>query len=214
MSEQIYAREATAAGTGAIRTQEPATPTYASLAERTALLRDPVQLTQADVGELHRTVQIGDLDERASRVAVQEPSDLLEALATEFGLSWTTIARMVGVTDAAVRKWRRGEPIAPENRRRLARGVAFLQILGTFPVQDSASWLEMRISDDATITAVDLFSEGRADLLFELVGNRATPHQVLEGFDPNWRHIYAVDERFAVVEGPDGDPVITQRRDR
>jgi hypothetical protein len=213
MSDETYARDATAGGTGAIRPPEPATPTFAPLVKRTALLRDRVQLTQSDVLELHRSVQISDLDERASRVAVQEPGDLLDALAAEFGLSWTTIARMVGVTDAAVRKWRRGEPIAPENRRRLARGVAFLQILSTFPIQDAASWLEMRISGDATITAVDLFSEGRADLLFELVGNRATPHQVLEGFDPNWRRNYAADERFEVVEGPDGEPVISQRRD-
>jgi len=155
---------------------------------------------------------MSDLDDRASRVAVQDPAELLELLATEFGLSWTTIARMVGVTDAAVRKWRRGEQIAPENRRRLARSVAFLQILGRFPVNDASTWLEMRISGDATITAVDLFTDGRADLLFELVGNRATPHQVLEGFDPNWRENYAADQRFEVVEAPDGEPVITQRR--
>src|SRR5262245_59725114 len=124
MSEQTYGRDATAGGTGALRRPEPTLPpTFAPLVKRTALLRDRVQLTQSDVLELQRSVQITDLDERASRVAVQEPGDLLDALATEFGLSWTTIARMVGVTDAAVRKWRRGEPIAPENRRRLARGV-------------------------------------------------------------------------------------------
>ena len=214
MSEQTYGRDATAAGTGTIRRPAPATPTYASLTQQTAMLRDRVGLTQADVDELHRTVQVGDLDDRASRVAVQEPAILLDALSAEFGLSWTTIARMVGVTDAAVRKWRRGEPIAPENRRRLARGVAFIQILGTFPVRDAASWLEMRISEEATITAVDLFSDGRADLLFELVGNRATPHEVLEGFDPNWRRNYAADERFEVVDAPDGQPAITQRRDQ
>jgi len=214
MTETAFRTDATAADTAALKAPKAPAPTFASLAHHTALLRDQVQVAQSDVVELHRTVQLGDLDERTSRVAFQEAGELLELLATEFGLSWTTIARMVGVTDAAVRKWRRGEQTTPENRRRLARGVAFLQIIGErFPVHDAASWLEMRISDDATITALDLYREGRLDLLFELIGARANPHQVLDAFDPNWRQTYGVDERFKVVEGPDGEPVIVQRRD-
>jgi hypothetical protein len=214
MSEIAFTTDATAADTASLKTPEVAAPTFASLAHDTALLRDRVQVTQSDVAELHRTVQLGDLDERTSRVAFQEASELLEALATEFGLSWTTIARMVGVTDAAVRKWRRGDQTTPENRRRLARGVAFLQIIGErFPVRDAASWLEMRISEDATITPLDLYREGRIDLLFELSGARANPHQALDAFDPNWRRNYGVDERFKVVNAPDGEPVIVQRRD-
>jgi DNA-binding transcriptional regulator YiaG len=214
MSETTYGTDATAADTASIKAPKTAAPTFASLAHRTALLRDRVHMTQSDVVELHQTAQLGDLDERTSRVAFQESTELLEALAGEYGLSWTGIARLVGVSDAAVRKWRRGEPTTPENRRRLARGVACLQIIEErFPVRDAASWLEMRISDDATITPVDLFNEGRVDLLFELVGARANPHQVLDAFDSNWRQTYCVDEQFRVVDAPDGEPVITQRRD-
>ena len=58
MSEQTYAQDATAGATGTIRLPEPATPTFAPLVKRTAQLRDRVQLTQSDVRDLHRTVQI------------------------------------------------------------------------------------------------------------------------------------------------------------
>src|SRR5947208_1664383 len=106
MSETTYRGDATAADTATIKTPKTPSPTFASLSRRTALLRDHVQLTQSDVVELHQTVQLGDLDERTSRVAFQESVELLEVLASESGLSWATIARLVGVSDAAVRKWR------------------------------------------------------------------------------------------------------------
>lgn len=205
---------ATAQGTGTVRTPDRPSTTFASLAVRAARLRDEVQLTQADVADIHRQTQLGALDEQTAIVALQDPNALLDVLANEYGLSWTTIARLVGVTDAAVRKWRRGETIAAENRRRLARGVAFLQILtSAYPVTDVASWVEMRVSDESTITAAEIYSEGRPDLLFELVGQRMTPRQVLDAFDPNWSSSYAADRRFTVEDGPDGQPVIVQRRE-
>jgi transcriptional regulator with XRE-family HTH domain len=204
---------ATAAGTSSIRIPEVATPTYATLAHRAALLRDRVERTQDDVTDLHRETQLGELDERTAFVALQETDELLDELATRRGLSWSTMARMVGVSDAAIRKWRRGEAVAAENRRRLARAVAFLQMLAdVFPVGDPGSWLEMRISEDATVTAIDVYADGRPDLLFEIVGQRLTPHQVLEAFDPDWRQNYVRDDRFAVVEAPDGEMAMVERR--
>jgi hypothetical protein len=203
---------ATAAGTDAIKQTTPPSPTYASLTRRAGHLRDRMQLAHDDVRELHRETQLRHLDERTAVIGIQDPQELLDELATRYGLSWTTIARMVGVTDAAIRKWRRNEHIGPENRRRLARATAFIQILNdTFPVGDVASWLEMRIADDATVTALDLFSEGRVDLLFELVGRRMSPHQVLESFDVTWRDTYRVSSRFVVTEGVDGMPAIVER---
>jgi len=202
----------TAAGTAAIvEIYEPST-TYASLNRRVGQLRDGVQLAHDDVRRLHRETQLRHVDELTAVVALQEPSALLEELATSRGLSWTAIARMVGVTDAAIRKWRRGEQVGPENRRRLARAAAFLRLLDdTYPVGDVASWLEMRIAEAANITALDLYADGRMDLLFELVGRRSTPEQVLESFDATWRESYAVSNRFEVVEAVDGMPAIVER---
>lgn len=212
MSETTYGSEqATAASTTTLRTPDAPATTYASLVRDTGQLRDRAQLTQADIVELHQTSQLGLLDERAAIVALQDTSDLLEALASE-GLSWTTIARLVGVSDTAVRKWRRGEAVAAESRRKLARVVAFLEILSQYAVAEVGSWLEMRISEDAVTTPIDLYGAGRADLLFELAGRRWTPYRVLDAFDPDWRSRQAADTQFTVTDGPDGERVIVERR--
>src|ERR1035437_5678937 len=91
---------ATAAGTTAIRPPQAPPTTYASLARDAGLLRDRVQLTQTDVAQLHRTSQLGLLDERTAIVAVQDADELLATLA-DYGLSWSTIARLLGVSDTA-----------------------------------------------------------------------------------------------------------------
>lgn len=216
MAETPFASTgATASGTSALRVPQVAPPTFATLAQRAALLRDRVTLTQDDVTHLHRETQLGELDERTAIVALQESSELLDALAMRLGLSWATLARMVGVSDTAIRKWRRGEPVAAENRRRLARATAFLQMLAdVFPVEDPGSWLEMRISEDSTVRAVDVYAEGRPDLLFELVGRRLTPQQVLDAFDPEWRQNYGRDERFTVIPASDGEMAIVERNSK
>jgi hypothetical protein len=201
----------TAAGSDTLRVPEVDTPTYASLTYHAAVLRDRAEAVKNDAMTLHREAQTRLVDERTALVALQDPIQLLADLADRAGLSWTAIGRMVGVTDAAIRKWRRGETIGSENRRRLARAVAFLEILAGFPVGDVATWLEMRLSEDATITPLDLYMEGRLDLLFDFVSRRASAHHVLDAFDSNWRHGYAQDATFSVVRAPDGELAIIEQ---
>lgn len=203
---------ATASDTTTLIPTAPPTTTYASLVLDVAYLRDRVQQTQAQAIALHQTSLLGLLDERAALVGVQEGSDLLSVLASE-GLSWATIARLLTVSDTAVRKWRRGENIAPDSRRRLARVVAFLEILRqSYPISELASWLEMRISEDSTVTPVDVYAAGRPDLLFEFVSRRIGPHRILDAFDPDWRTTRSVDTSFDVVTAPDGEIAVSQRR--
>lgn len=204
--------QGTAADTSVIVSFPTARPTaYESLSRRAAALRDEVELTHNDVKELHHETVSAALDERTAVIAMADPAELLESLGTEGGLSWTTVARLVGVTPTAVRKWRRGEQITPQNRHRLARACALLEMLRPYAVADPASWLEMHISQDAVVTPVDLFGAGRADLIFELAGRRTNPHAVLDAYEPDWRTRYGVDDRFGVVEAPDGQLSIVQR---
>jgi len=203
---------ATAAGTSVIRKVPEARPTYASISRQAAALRDEVELTGNDVKQLHRETVQGALDERTALIGLREPMELIEELGSERGLSWSTLARLVGVTGTAIRKWRRGEQITPQNRRRLARAHAFVEMLtGPYPVGDPASWLEMPISDEASLTPIDLYAANRMDLLFEFAGRRMGAHAVLDAFDPEWRTGYVTDERFAVVQAPDGHPSIVER---
>lgn len=209
---QFVDKSSTASSTATIIPFPLARPTFASLAIEAAALRDEVGVTNNRVEDVHRTAQLGALDERTALVALRDPTELLDELADDHGLSWTEVAKLVGVSDAAVRKWRRGDTISADNRRGLARVVALVNMLTDLAVGDPASWLEMRISGDSTVTPVHLVAAGRADLLFELAGMRRSAHQVLDEFEPNWREEFASDSAFDVVDGPDGYPVMVERR--
>jgi hypothetical protein len=208
----FHASTPTAADTQTIRAVPETRRTFASLVSKTAELRDGVAQLDEDVKAVDHVVRLEALEESTALAARRDPGDVLEELATEWGLSWTTVARMVGVTPTAVRKWRRGEPITGANRRRLARVLAFLEWLRrTYPIGDPASWLDMPFADASTLTISDLYGANRIDLVFELVGGRMRAEAVLDAFDPDWRVAYPSDKRFKVVTAPDGEAAIVER---
>ena len=93
---------------------------------------------------------------------------LLQELSTDRGLGWSEIARLCGVSVSAVRKWRAGESISPEHRWSLARLASFLDLLQEVgPVDEPAGWLNMRLSDQTTVTAADLYIAGHPQDLLE-----------------------------------------------
>ncbi|HKG37550.1 MAG TPA: hypothetical protein VKB25_01045 [Conexibacter sp.] len=206
--------------TGGITTQRPRTQTGGSATlNAVSTLRDHARFLHEDAGalrseidDLHSGVRVEALDERTSAIALGDPRDLLTVLADEFGLSWATIARMTNVSPTAVRKWRRGETIAPENRRGLARVVAFLRMVeeGSSPLGDPASWLEMPLSDEANLAPVDLYLAGAADLLLDHAAGRLGSQETLDRAMPNWRQVHPADTRFKVETAADGLPVIVE----
>jgi hypothetical protein len=163
-----------------------------------------------EITDGYRGVRRRQLDERTTAIAQREPRELLDELATAWGLSWAAIARLVGVSSAAVRKWRRGESITGDHRRGIARVVAFLESVTQCvnPLSDVASWLEMRISDDTDYSALDLYAAGQLDLVLDLAAQAIGAHEALDEFDPTWRE--KADRRFAVVDAPDGLPAIVE----
>jgi hypothetical protein len=206
--------EPTGSGTGTItETAQQAATTVEGLVRRVGEVRDEVQIVGQDAEGLHGELQTQALDARTAQLAQRSPMELLGMLAEEFGLSWTLIAKLLGVSPTSVRKWRRGETLTPENRRGVARLVAFLQVLQEAApnICDPASWLEIRISDEAIVTPADLYVMGRCELLLDLAGFRYAPHEVLYALDPKWRQRYAPDERHTVIIAPDGQPSIVAR---
>lgn len=183
------------------------------LLNRVSALRDRTTDLDDDVRALHHQVRDFALDERTTAAALRDPRDLLKALSHEYGLSWSAIARLTGVSPTAVRKWRRGETIAPDNRRALARSVTFLEIIGenAAPIVDIGSWLEMPLSDRATLTPLDLYAMGKMPLLIDHVAERLPAHAMLDEADPDWREHYASDGAFTVVDGGDGHLTIIEK---
>lgn len=175
-------------------------------------LRDRVGNLHAEVADGHEVAREEELNRRTLAIALRDPHDLLADL-SERGLSWSAIARLAGVSATAVRKWRRGESITGDNRRKLASTIAFLDLIKAAlgPLEDAASWLEMPLADKSTVTALDVYAGGCASLLLDWAGGRRTDTEMLDAFDPDWRVNYSSDDRFAIVRADDGQPMIVEK---
>lgn len=148
------------------------------------------------------------LESRTDEAARRVPLDLLEELADK-GFSWTSIARVVGVSIPAVRKWRLGNPMSGENRRNLARIVAFVGVLEEdYLISDGASWLDMPLAESC-FTGVDILAVGRAHDLLQFATQHIGSADLLDRALPTWRD--TLDERFEIYEAPDGGRAIRMR---
>lgn len=200
-------------GTGGLETTRPIRETGDTrLVNEVGALRDDTTFLQYNVERLHDDVRARALDERTSAAALRDPRELLRELSHAHGLSWATIARLTNVTPTAVRKWRRGDTIGSVSRRSLARAATFLQMLDehSSPITEVGTWLEMPLSDQSTLTAVDIYVGGRIDLLLEFAASPLSAHAVLNAFDPDRRERYPADGRFAVEVADDGDLSIVE----
>ena len=184
--------------------------TIAALADAYGGLTGSVRLLSEDVEDGRREVRSLDLDRRTTARATLAPERLLDELSTAHGLAWSEIAKLCHVSVSAVRKWRAGDSISPERRRALARLAAFLGLLSEVgPVAEPAGWLNMRLSDRLTVTAADLYIDGRADDLLEYAQGHLGLDVLLDRWNPDWR--IAARSGWKVVADSDGQRVLTRR---
>ncbi len=173
-------------------------------------LTGKARLLSENVEDGRREVRSIDLNIRTSAKAASGTELLLEELSIDRGLGWSEIARLCEVSVSAVRKWRAGESISPERRRALARLAAFLDLLEEAgPVDEPASWLNMRMSDQLAVTAADLYIDGRADDLLEHAQGHLGPEELLDRWSSDWRT--AARSEWRIVNRPDGERVLTRR---
>jgi hypothetical protein len=118
---------------------------------------------------------------------------------------------MMRVSVPAVRKWRKGESITGENRRRLSILAAFVELLDDhFHIEDPATWMEMPLTDGTSITGVDVYAAGHHQHLLEYSGGHREPEHLLDDSIPEWRTSTSESE-FEIFEGPDGQPAFSRR---
>ncbi len=151
------------------------------------------------------------LDATAGAYAQDAPQDVVRRL-TDLGVSQLVIARALGVTPTAVRKWRRGEAAKADHRSRLARFAATYSLLAETGVHDPAGWLDIPISSESTLTPLDLFVGGRADLSLLLGARLMEPQEALDAYDPVWRRTYPIDADYEVVMLRDGSRSAVPRK--
>ena len=187
------------------------TRTIEDIVDEAGHLRRVSRLIGDDVVELHRQAFDVQLNVSANELAKRRlPKEMLEELA-DCGFAWRDIARMIGVSVPAVRRWRQSEAPTAAHLLAIARLVAFAELLRTdHMVIDVAAWMEMPIWHDVPISGIDLAVAGRYGDLLELAADHTTPEAVLDGLLPDWRERYRSE--FEVFEAPDGELAIRLAR--
>lgn len=188
-----------------------ATQTTATLlTERSRSTREQVRQLSRSVSTTDQDIHTTEMLVRSARLAKSAPLDLLRGLADQ-GFAWRDIARLVGVSVPAIQKWRKGEGISGESRKRLADLAAACELLVThYYVEDAAGWFETPLIYGVPVTPMDLWSEGRWDLLFDAAGTN-DPESVIATLDPEWRVNYSTP--FTIVHTEDGQRSLQSRDD-
>jgi transcriptional regulator with XRE-family HTH domain len=173
------------------------------LIARVAGIRDESSELHTVATELHQEALAEGVEIRTVAKVKESVESLLNELSTR-GFSWVDLAKLIGVSIPALRKWRLGEPATGENRRRLAELAATCDLVETqYLVDDVAGWFEVPIASGASVKPADLYRDGRADLLLDWASHRLSPNEVLNRYNPRWRDQFASD--FEIFEDAEGD---------
>lgn len=178
------------------------------LAERAGFMHTMSRDLANDAATLHhRTIEM-QLRTRTEEAAKRAVSDLLNELA-DVGLAWRDIARLVGVTVPAVRKWRQGEPTTGAHRKDLAGLLAFINLLRSeHLIMDVPSWLEMPLAD-SSMNGLDIYAAGLVEPLVMHAAGHISAEHLLDQIDPEWRS--AIQNQFEVFTAADGQAAIRLR---
>lgn len=183
----------------------------AFLVNRSWILRSDSNAIHSEIVGNHAEIEARRLEGAAQDLAKRGVAELLGELA-DGGFAWSDIARLVGVSVPAIRKWRTGKAASGDNVLLLAGLVALARWLrDDHHVDDVASWLEVPLTMGAPTTRMDLLRAGHRDLLIRsLVGDGLTVEAVLDEYEPGWRPHH--DRDFEVFAAGDGQRSIRAKQ--
>ncbi len=181
---------------------------YRNIAERAGHVRNQTNLVGDDAAEIQRDAFGAELDARTYDLARQNPPTVLLELLSELGFAWRDIARMVGVSVPALRRWRNGERPTGDNQRAIAQVLAFARIIQEehLPLHEIASWMEVPITREAPVTPIDLYASGHLSVVHDLAAGHRTSDAALDEVAPGWRERYRT--AWEVSTADDGQPYI------
>ena len=221
-TRQLFEQPGTASEQINLTTYEELAARTGKVAQQAALLTDQADQTSGQVHQLHAEALAQALRAVALNLESEPLTELLGELTEDFAFSWATLARCIRVTPTAVRKWRKGDEPARENKQRVAELVAFARCLKDVDprVHDVGDWLEGLMSPVATLTRADLYRAGADVNLLRMARSvvragpdNVRPEDLLDHYVEGWRTKYGDDERFAVEWDADVMPTIVYREE-
>lgn len=158
----------------------------------------------------HRKTFSNNISARAAEISKQPIRETLQELSGTWGMAWADIARMVGVSVPALRKWRTSGGASGENLRRVAGLLAFIQVLNGVGVREPAAWISIPLVDGYTVAPRHLYESGTASTLVDIASSSISPAAAIDELLPSWRIEYSTN--FEVVTADDGYPAVIDRR--
>ncbi|WP_239346337.1 hypothetical protein [Frankia sp. CiP3] len=174
----------------------------AVLSDDVGFHRSQARHLHGEYDALHKRTHHTEWVVRTTERCRESTQELLRELA-DLGFAWRDVAQLVGVSVAAIQKWRRGEGTTGENRQKAASFLAACDLITEhFLVQEIASWFEVPVQMGVPLTPIDIWAGGRPDLVFEYASGYSDAEVVLTAWDPNWRERYRSDfETFRAEDG-------------
>jgi len=167
--------------------------------------RGHVERSYDEARDGHRDVIGRKLDDDAQRMATG-PESLTEVITHlgTYGFAWTDVARIVGVSVPALRKWRMQKGINSAHAFSLARLVAFAQYLREEGgVDDVVAWLALPIRSGVPISFMDVVAKGGMIDICEYTRSWIAADTILDTWIPGWHDRFR--QRFEIVETADGE---------
>lgn len=168
------------------------------------LLGEVVRLPSPDAAT---TPDEFDWAKRAEKHYRESHVELLRRLSEEFGMAWTAVASVVGVSIPAIRKWRHGGDISDPNHVELAKLVAACEQLQELGVEWPASWLDRRVWPSIPRRFLDVAASDRMDLVLAYASGNIDAVELLNAFEQDWRERFPT-ERTEVTFDDSGRPTL------
>jgi hypothetical protein len=186
-----------------------------------AFNRERAHLEYQETVQAHHVVRTEVLEELAASLRDEQTPSLLGELRTH-GLLWSSVAQIVGVSDAAIRKWRRGEAIESSHRTRLCRLLALSRLYDRYAAPTAASafgeWLATPIVPRFSATPLQILALNRdvdahdlQPLLDWMLSYQdgARAEDLLDRYlGEGWRDEARDEQRFRIITTAAGDRLL------
>jgi hypothetical protein len=183
--------------------------------------RSDAHLVHQDAVADHHSVRAEYIDDLVDQLTATPVAEILAEL-RQRGLLWSKAAEIVGVTETAVRKWRRGAPIDSKHRRSLSRLAALGQIYDQYNMLAGPTafgeWLDSNIVPRFSATPTQLLALNRErevavlqpllDWMLNLSDAAHAEHLLDQYLGEQWRNDAKEEQRFRIVTNAAGERVL------